>query len=83
MLKKVIMNKDRIQLEFQQLIHKRNNLVAILIILTSGVIGLIYNLNNLISVILLFIGIPAIIIFAKGLLNIEEKIIYFIKEVGK
>jgi len=65
---------EKIKLKVEELLHKRNNLVAIVVVMISGIIGLIYNINNFISVVLLFIGIPCLIMFTRGLLNIEEQI---------
>ncbi len=75
------MTKDRIKLEFQHLINKRNNLIAIILVISTGIVGLIYTLDNPISSVLLIIGIPVIIIFVKGLLNIEDQIKCLIKEI--
>jgi len=74
-------SKDRIKLEFQHLINKRNNLIAIILVISTGIVGLVYNINHPFSLILLFIGIPAIIMLLKGFFNIEDQIKCLIKEI--
>jgi hypothetical protein len=65
---------QKIKIKLEERLHKRNNLVTIIIVIFSGIAGSLYHLNNFISIILLFIGILVIIIFVQGLLSVEKQI---------
>ncbi len=73
------MDNDAIKIEELKLIIKnllslRQNLINILIVLISGVIGVCFMPNNILKFVLIGIGLLYIAIFGKNLHQTEEKI---------
>lgn len=71
------------QKEIDNLINKRSNLTAVVIVIGGATLGLLLSLNNVLKIILFVIGILAFSLFLKGLLNIEEQIYKLIKGLRK
>ena len=74
--------KDSIKKEINSLIAKRLNFTTILIILITGIIGLMFNFK-LIYLIPITLGVLFALFFANSIFNVEENIRYLIKEPKK
>jgi len=73
---------DNFNLQIQNLINLRTSLIAVIAVLTGGLIGLLFNDNNnfvILKLIILIVGWYIDILFIGNVININKSIFKMLK----